>query len=67
VHEGQSVKREMKDGHKGSDKAAGKGKISTLLTSVVHVPGVLADGALGADVANLVALVAALVGGDGDA
>jgi hypothetical protein len=67
VHEGQSAKREMKDGHEGSDEAVGKGEISTLLTSAAHVPGALANRALGADVTNLVALVAALVGGDGDA
>jgi hypothetical protein len=66
VHEGQSVKREMKDGCEGSDEAVGKGEISTLLTSVAVVPGALANGALGTDVAHLVALVTALVGGQGD-
>jgi hypothetical protein len=67
VHEGQVVKREMKDGREGSDVAVGKGEISTLLTGVAPVPGVIADGAMGMDVAHLVALVAALIGGDGDA
>jgi hypothetical protein len=64
VHEGQVVKRERKAEHEGSDEAVGKGEISTLLT---NVPGTLPDGALGADVAHFVALVAALVGGYGDA
>jgi hypothetical protein len=64
VHKGQSVKREMKDRHEESDVAAGKGEISTLLTSV---PGTVAAGALGADVAHFVALVAVLVSGEGDA
>jgi hypothetical protein len=45
VHKRQSVKWEMKDGHEGSDKAVGKGEISTLLTGVAHVPGALANGA----------------------
>ena len=67
MHEGQSVKREMKDGREGSDEAASKGEISTLLTIVAPVPGALANGALGVDVAHLVALVTALVGGEGDA
>jgi hypothetical protein len=53
----------MKDGHEGSDEAAGKGEISTLLTSI---PGTLAAGALGMNVAHFVALVAALVSGEGD-
>jgi hypothetical protein len=57
VHEGQVVKREMKDGREGSDETVGKGEISTLLTSV---PGLAAVGAFGADVAILVALKAAL-------
>ena len=67
MHEGQSVKREMKDGHEGSDEAVGKGEISTLLTSVAPVLRMVANGAVGADVAHLVALVAVLIGGDGDA
>ena len=67
MHEGQVVKRKMKDGHEESDEAAGKGEISTLLTGVVPVLRVVANGAVGTDVAHLVALVAALVGGDGDA
>jgi hypothetical protein len=56
VHEGQVAKRERRDEREGSDKAAGKGEISTLLTSV---PGLAAVGAFGADVAILVALKAA--------
>jgi hypothetical protein len=60
VHEEQVVKREMKDGHEGSDEAVGKGEISTLLTSV---PGLVVVGAFGADVAILVALEAALDAG----
>jgi hypothetical protein len=56
VHEGQVVKREMRDEREGSDEAAGKGEISTLLTSV---PGLAAVGAFGTDVAILVALKAA--------
>jgi hypothetical protein len=60
VHEGQVVKREMKDGREGSDVAVGKGEISTLLTGV---PGLAAVGAFGADVAILVALKAALDAG----
>ena len=66
MHEGQVAKHKMKDGHKESDEAAGKGEISTLLTSVAPVLRVVANGAVGVDVAHLVALVAALVGGDGD-
>jgi hypothetical protein len=60
VHEGQSVKREMEDGHEGSDEAAGNGEISTLLTSV---PGLAAVGTFSADVAILVALEAVLDAG----
>jgi hypothetical protein len=60
VHEGQSVKREMKDGRKGSDEAVGKGEVSTLLTSV---PGLVTIGTFCADVAILVALKAALDAG----
>jgi hypothetical protein len=67
VHEGQVTKREMRDEREGSNETAGKGEISTLLASMTPVPGVLANGALGADVAHLVALVTALVGGEGDA
>ena len=67
MHEGQVVKREMRDERERSDEAAGKGEISTLLAIMAPVPGVLANGALGVDVAHLVALVTALVGGEGDA
>ena len=67
MHEGQVAKREMRDECEESDEAVGKGEISTLLTSAAHIPGAFANRALGADVTNLVALVAALVGGDGDA
>jgi hypothetical protein len=66
VHEGQVMKWKMRDEREGSDETAGKGEISTLLASVTPVPGVLANGALGADVAHLVALVTALVSGEGN-
>ena len=66
MHEGQVTKREMRDERERSDETAGKGEISTLLASVTPVPGVLANGALGTDVAHLVALVTALVCGERD-
>ena len=64
MHEGQVTKREMRDEREGSDETAGKGEISTLLAGV---PGTFPDGALSADVAHFVALVAALVCGEGNA
>ena len=60
MHEGQVVKREMRDERKGSDESVGKGEISTLLTIV---PGLAAIGALCVDVAMLVAFEAALDAG----
>jgi hypothetical protein len=50
----------MRDKHEGSDEAAGKGEISTLLTSM---PGLAAVGAFSADVAILVALETVLNAG----
>ena len=64
MHEGQVTKRKMRDERERSDETAGKGEISTLLASV---PGTFPDGALGADVAHFVALVAALVCREGNA
>ena len=60
MHEGQVVKRKMRDEREGSNESVGKGEISTLLTIV---PGLAAIGALCADVAMLVAFEAALDAG----